>query len=90
MRLLGRWECVKVETIVISKTGCVYLAPRLWVQEWLRDNPSAQWEFVKLSADEKDSLAKADGFQGGFSEMVQFWDGRLPFIGHVIHWAFHA
>lgn len=39
-----------------------------------------------LSAHECELLAKRDGFEDGFSEMLSFWDGRLPFEGHIIHW----
>ena len=39
----------------------------------------------KLTFDECDLLAKSDGFTD-FWEMMQFWDGRLPFSGHLIHW----
>jgi hypothetical protein len=34
---------------------------------------------------EKDLLAKRDGFEN-FVEMMKFWDGRLPFLGQIIHW----
>jgi hypothetical protein len=35
--------------------------------------------------DEKELLARSDGFKS-FDEMMEFWDGRLPFEGHIIHW----
>ncbi len=38
-----------------------------------------------LSADERERLAVADGF-ANFTDMMQFWDGRLPFKGQIIHW----
>lgn len=38
-----------------------------------------------LNFDEEEALAQKDGFTS-FSEMLKFWDGRLPFKGHVIHW----
>jgi len=40
-----------------------------------------------LSADEEEELARRDGF-ANFAEMMQFWAGRLPFRGHIIHWQF--
>ncbi len=40
---------------------------------------------VGLESDEKQALAYADGFKS-FSDMMIFWQGRLPFIGHIIHW----
>lgn len=38
-----------------------------------------------LAMDECETLAQADGFDS-FAEMMQFWDGRLPFAGQIIHW----
>lgn len=39
----------------------------------------------QLAKDEREALARRDGFQS-FSDMLAFWDGRLPFEGHIIHW----
>lgn len=44
-------------------------------------------ENVFLSVDEEEALARADGFRD-FLEMSEFWDGRRPFSGHIIHWHF--
>lgn len=73
MRLLGRWPCVKVEEIIITKFQLVMI----------NDQP--------LSLDECKSLAWRDGFRSqsrdeAFAEMMEFWEGRLPFRGHIIHW----
>jgi hypothetical protein len=38
-----------------------------------------------LAGDECEALARRDGFDS-FAEMMQFWDGRLPFQGQIIHW----
>lgn len=38
-----------------------------------------------LSDDEREALARRDGFES-FAEMMEFWEGRLPFLGHIIHW----
>jgi uncharacterized protein YqfB (UPF0267 family) len=38
-----------------------------------------------LAADEMNQLAVRDGFTD-LRHMMQFWDGRLPFEGHIIHW----
>jgi hypothetical protein len=40
---------------------------------------------VELSPDEIEALARRDGFSD-FQEMMKFWDGRLPFDGHIIAW----
>lgn len=37
-----------------------------------------------LDVDQAERLACADGFES-FSEMVKFWEGRLPFFGNIIH-----
>lgn len=46
-----------------------------------------------LSADEMESLAFRDGFRSPdfpshLAEMMEFWEGRLPFTGKLIHWRF--
>jgi len=40
-----------------------------------------------LDSDEEQALARRDGFKN-FAEMIAFWNGRLPFKGHIIHWKF--
>jgi hypothetical protein len=40
-----------------------------------------------LSRLEQEELAVSDGFESAV-DMLRFWDGRLPFEGHVIHWKF--
>lgn len=39
----------------------------------------------QLSSDECESMAVRDGF-ASFADMMTFWEGRLPFHGHVYHW----
>jgi hypothetical protein len=39
-----------------------------------------------LDPAERELLAMADGFPEGFEEMMEFWTGRLPFKGQIIHW----
>jgi hypothetical protein len=75
-RLLGRWACVKVETIEICKAAG-WNGPRVFI------------EGLILDRDELQALAVRDGFRkGGFAEMMEFWRGRLPFKGFIIHWRF--
>lgn len=38
-----------------------------------------------LSHSEEEAFARRDGFKD-FADMLAFWNGRLPFEGHVIHW----
>jgi hypothetical protein len=38
-----------------------------------------------LSESEEEQLAKRDGFKS-HAEMMRFWEGRLPFYGHIVHW----
>ncbi len=40
-----------------------------------------------LDGDEECCLARRDGFKD-FAEMIGFWNGRLPFKGHIIHWKY--
>ncbi len=40
---------------------------------------------AELDRSEKEALARRDGFES-FGDMMQFWDGRLPFIGQIVHW----
>ncbi len=84
MRLLGRWPCVKVETIDIDS-----------VPDYHWTDVEVTIDGVRLSMDECNALAWRDGFRSSkfnnhFEEMVAFWNGRLPFRGHVIHWKWSA
>ena len=38
-----------------------------------------------LSMDEMEALALRDGFRS-HTDMMTFWEGRLPFRGQIIHW----
>ena len=40
---------------------------------------------VQLCGDELESLAVRDGFTS-HSNMIAFWRGKFPFVGHLIHW----
>jgi hypothetical protein len=85
MRLLGRWPCVKVESIEIR-----------WPKEYEMpgDDPLVFIDGQLLSKDECDALAWRDGFRGrgqagAFSEMVDYWSKpkhTIPFEGQIIHW----
>jgi len=69
-KLLGRWPCVKIEDIHIAR-GARGLSILI--------------DGELLDADEREALARRDGF-ASLDEMAQFWEGRLPFAGTVIHW----
>jgi hypothetical protein len=74
--------CVRVERIDIIAIGPGKPA-RVFV------------EHERLSRDECDQLAYRDGFRdsggrGSFAQMMQFWEGRLPFTGQIIHWRAEA
>lgn len=105
-RLLGRWECVKVEPINIYECGDGRFS--VWVGE------------NELTPDEKDALAWRDGFRdqenAPFVQMMQYWinthgDGKrilvtrvnypagepvkgygkpLDFEGDLIHWRYSS
>lgn len=72
--LLMRVPCVKVEEITIDACG----------HECNCDG-SVEIDGVELDESEREALAKRDGFKD-FDAMLEFWAGRLPFKGHVIHW----
>ena len=84
-KLLMRVPCVKVETIRIQD-----FAPGQDAGIWV--------DGIELSKDEREQLAVRDGFKptpikGGaqftaWFNMLEFWDGRLPFEGHIIHWRY--
>lgn len=79
-RLLGRWTCLRVEKIEIEG-GWETLSG-----EFFGD---VKIENVSLLHDEREQLARRDGF-GSFAEMAEFWRGRLPFNGTIIHWEFSS
>lgn len=73
-KLLGRSTCVRMEEINISESQQVFV------------------DGEELSLSEKNALAFCDGFRSrgiarAFEEMMEFWKGRLPFAGHIIHWS---
>lgn len=74
VQLLKRALCVKVEEIEIRAEGPTYTDVVISI------------DGVELSRDECESLAVRDGFTS-FADMMEFWQGRFPFSGHVIHWA---
>lgn len=73
-KLIARVVCVKVEDIEI-RDGIFFD----------ENHASVTIDGTKLDRDERESLAVADGFES-FEEMIQFWRGRLPFKGDIIHW----
>lgn len=73
--------CTKVEDIEMARVPVI-----------LPDGEVARFTLVSLAVggqrlelDECEALAYADGFSS-FDEMMQFWEGRLPFKGDIIHW----
>lgn len=78
MRLLGAWPCVRVEEITIEG-GWEALSGEFFGD--VKINGSS------LLSDEREQLSKRDGFEN-FADMAEFWRGRLPFKGQIIHWDF--
>lgn len=81
MRLLGRWPCVRVEDIHIEAYG----HPSVPLIVYIAGHP--------LHSEEANMLFLRDGFRDLTGETYQhihqaaeFWKGRLPFVGHIIHW----
>ena len=82
MHLLGRWKCVKIEHIEIEGG---------WESHSGEFFGSLHIDGCRLDGDELNALAWRDGFRtngmdGAFAEMMEFWRGRLPFKGIIIHW----
>lgn len=80
-RLLKRRRCVKVQEITIERVS----EPDEFEVYGIKID--GEW----LNFDEINSLAWRDGFRPrsrdeAFTEMLQFWEGRLPFTGDIIHW----
>ena len=73
--LLGRWRCVRVQDIEIKGSFHAYAG---FIGGVIIDG-------AQLAQDECEQLARRDGFED-FAAMAEFWRGRLPFQGHVIHW----
>jgi hypothetical protein len=73
-RLLMRVKCSKIETIEIDACG-----------HECNCDPFVAIDGVELGKSEREAFAMRDGFTS-FDEMLDFWAGRLPFRGHVIHW----
>ena len=73
-KLIRCVDCVKVEEISIIDA----LRPMGVVRVVTVDGE-------ELDHTEREQLARRDGFSS-FHEMMKFWDGRVPFFGHIIHW----
>jgi hypothetical protein len=80
----GAPNCTAVQSILITRSCDVWISDRPWVSPWALRKPKL-WGFVKLAPDEKERLAYHDGFDS-FAEMMEFWDGRRPFLGNLNHW----
>jgi uncharacterized protein YqfB (UPF0267 family) len=77
-RLLMRVSCVKIEEIAIEYHP----------ESFLDDEPelySVTIDGVELDRGECEAFARRDGFEN-FADMMNFWQGRLPFRGQIVHW----
>lgn len=80
-RLLPPCPVIRTESIEITSTTGFH------------DGVKVTVDGVELSMDEKNLLAFRDGFRSPgythqFYEMVEFWNGRMPFKGKIIHWIY--
>lgn len=78
MFLLGRWPCILVQDIEISGG---------WETRSGDFFGDVKIDGSSLDNDEREQLARRDGFPD-FAWMMEFWRGRLPFRGQIIHWDF--
>lgn len=74
---------------LISIEECVAVQ-EIRIEQKFQSSSGTNWidiiiDDYTLGADEREELARRDGFNN-FAEMVLFWDGRLPFEGHIFHW----
>lgn len=79
-KLLMTSPCTKVQEIHIYEPS-----PQ---EPWRRIHlaaPTVEIDGIGLDRSEIELLARRDGFRD-FDEMIAFWNGRLPFHGHIIHW----
>ena len=85
MRLLGRWPCIRVQSIRI---------------DFGENHPLRVWiDGVELDAPEVEALLRRDGFRSSKESAISatleardFWKVRLipgPWDGHLIHWDFN-
>lgn len=78
-RFLGKWPIIKIEAIEILPECLDVKCP---------SHVTVIIAGQELSPDEREKLARLDGFED-FKEMREFWTGRLPFKGEIIHWQFN-
>jgi hypothetical protein len=65
---------------LIKRVRCTEVR-EIQISEWGK----VRIDGVLLGRDERDKLARDDGF-GCFRDMLEFWWGRLPFRGQIIFW----
>ena len=75
-RLLMRVPCVKVESIEMDACG-----------HECNCDATVVIDGIELGESEREAFAIHDGFES-FSDMLDFWAGRLPFRGQIVHWQF--
>lgn len=81
-KLLMRVPCVARANIKICMRPHAQAKERKIIQY-----PAVFISGVELARDEREALARRDGFTD-FADMIAFWNGRLPFKGHIIFWRF--
>jgi|SRR5882724_3354517 len=72
-RLLMRVPCVKVESITMKRVGPEILDVIVAI------------DGVELSWSECEAFSRRDGFDN-FTHMIEWWNGRFPFQGQIVHW----
>ncbi len=77
-KLLMRVPCVKIESLTMRR-----IERRDGVD--LADDVLVTIEGIELSRSECEAFSRRDGFEN-FAHMIEFWDGRLPFTGQIVHW----
>jgi hypothetical protein len=73
-------------TQFLMRTRCTKVQ-RIGIDDMEDDGIKIAIDGYVLVPDEAEAFAKADGFESS-TEMMKFWEGRLPFEGNIIHWHF--
>lgn len=78
--------CVAMYSLIVTTDREVYISADLDLPDAIRQGDARPWtNVVKFSRGDREQLARFDGFDS-FAEMMGFWGGRLPFVGHWQCW----
>jgi hypothetical protein len=80
--------CHLYQGLRTKKAKLIFRAPCVKVQEIeIAAMNRVVVDGVELAQDEREQLARRDGFKS-WLDMMEFWLGRLPFRGQIVHWVY--